>query len=97
MTRYEQFIIIMRRTAGTLGIMALICWLIFLVGLRLIESTVLDDTPQPILEQPLALPEQEENPKYDPPIDEERPNCIRMEDGDYVCEKAEEPHEKPIL
>jgi hypothetical protein len=90
MTRYETFIMVMRRTAGTLGIMVLICWLFFLVGLRLIDSALPKDTPQPP-EIPYTLPEQEENPEYDPPIDEKRPNCIRMEDGDYVCEKPEEP------
>ena len=89
MTRYEMFILVMRRTAGTLGIMILICWLFFLVGLRLIESALPVDTPPPSI--PAPLPEEVE-PERTPPLDEERPNCIRMEDGSYVCEQAEASH-----
>ena len=89
MTRYEQGLLIIRRTAGSLGILALVGWLFFLVGLRVFEASIPSEVPTPVY---LPAPEVEEK-LPDPPIDAERPNCIRMEDLSYVCDKPEEGHE----
>lgn len=87
MTRFEQFIMISRRTAGTLGIALLIGWIIFLVIFQLYLSAtyVPDDEPAP--QAPVFAPEVVPEIKREPALDEARPNCIRMEDSQYVCDK----------
>lgn len=86
MNKFEKFIMVIKRTAGTMGVMLLLCWLLFLVGFELIASVVPDE-PLPSL--PETPPAEEPEPEYAPPIDEARPNCILMRDGSYVCDRSE--------